>query len=276
MSTIVETRVVSGFPVSIGTSLALESMFEPVQKPFDSSREIPNLIDLGTYDLVMFNAATLVRNLLAAVPSGEMMSYSLDEYEDVLLDEIQYMDGLFALLDTQLQVYTCDYSKAYSGVPQERIRVPSTPRQEFSASVIQKITNTLGKADDVLKFGDRLLVPPPGATLGMNTILVSHIPWDLLSFKQFKKLELLETHTGKLKSRSEWYTKYFETPGADMSFLPLSAKLLPVFGDSVMFKPDNVGYRRRLLAKLQEGGVTPVTNDGTITILKAKVPRTDK
>ncbi len=275
-STLIEKRVTSGFPVSIGTALALESMFEPVQKPYDEAREIPQQIDLSKYDVVMVNVNTLLRNLMSAIPSEELMSYTADEYYAVLMDEMQYLDGLFGLLDTEVKMYINDYSSAFRGVDQKNIRISKTPKQLFMDEVSDKLERYIRQMDDVLALNGELRYPPPAISGNMSVIAITHVPWDLLGFRNFKKLELLETYTGKLKARAEWGSKYYEVPDEDLSFLPLTSKLLPVFGDHVMFRPANISYRRNLLAVFRAGGVTPISTDGTISILMAKVPKENK
>lgn len=271
MSTMIEKRAVSGFPVSIGTALALESMFDPVQKPYDEARELPNMIDLSTYTTVMINVNTLIRNLIAALPSEEVMSYTVDEYKEVLLDEITYLEGLFGLLDTEVKMYTNDYSYAFAGIPQERIRTANTARQQFIEQVTLALENDMKLVDDVISFKGELKPILPDVGSNMKILLISHIPWDLFSYRNFAKFDLLETYTGKLKERKDWFTKYYEVPNTDLSFLPFSKKLLPVLGDHVMFKPDNINYRKRLIAYLSERLVTPITNDGTLSIFMTKV-----
>ncbi len=62
-------RTVSGFPLSIGTGLALESILEPVQEVYDPQRVVPEKIKLNKYDAIWFNIDTLVRNIVGSVPT---------------------------------------------------------------------------------------------------------------------------------------------------------------------------------------------------------------
>ena len=59
------------------------------------------------------------------------------------------------------------------------------------------------------------------------------MPADLLARKDFPKLGLLESHTGKVKTQLEWYTKLNGKP----QHIPFNKAFLTLFGDGVMFSP---------------------------------------
>jgi hypothetical protein len=68
-----------------------------------------------------------------------------------------------------------------------------------------------------------------------QALLISHYPYDLLLAPKFNHMDLLETHTGSIKGRDKWSTKYFN--GSKLPVLPFSQLLLPVFGDKEHFRP---------------------------------------
>lgn len=272
MNETLEKRTMSGFPVSIGTSLALESLFEPVQKPYDESRIIPEMIDLSNYDVVLFNISTLLRNIVGSIPYSEVGSITPYEYKEVLLDEILYLEGLFGMLDCTMQPYINKYDKVLSMYDETTLRAQNASKQRYTTNVIDLVQNDLKLIDDILVFNGDLAVT--GEAPNIKAIIITHIPYDLLSYRKFNKLDLLETHTGILKTRKDWYTKYFPVPDTDMSFLPFSKELLPILGDHVMFKPAYVGYRKALVSHLQAKMINPLTNDGTLKILIPQVPNT--
>jgi hypothetical protein len=49
------TRTISAFPLSISTSLALESIFTPKLPPYDPNRIIPEHINLIDYQEIWIN-----------------------------------------------------------------------------------------------------------------------------------------------------------------------------------------------------------------------------
>src|SRR5690606_9561418 len=69
-----------------------------------------------------------------------------------------------------------------------------------------------------------------------DTMLLTHIPVDLLSADRFSKLVLLESHTGAIKPHLSWYTKL--TNGKELFRMPFNRFTLQVFGDNgVHFAP---------------------------------------
>jgi hypothetical protein len=58
-------------------------------------------------------------------------------------------------------------------------------------------------------------------------------------------LVLLESHTGKIKPRGQWYTKYLN--GKDLVQIPFNEGFLQVFGDSETFRPMDIRFRRAIL-----------------------------
>lgn len=63
----IDARTVSAFPLSVGTSLALESVFNGVQEPIDPNRVIPQKVEINNYDAFWINVGTLFRNLYNAL-----------------------------------------------------------------------------------------------------------------------------------------------------------------------------------------------------------------
>ena len=75
---------------------------------------------------------------------------------------------------------------------------------------------------------------------------MTHYAYDLLSNKDFKTLDLLESHTGVLKSKALWYTKFSDHK--DSVRIPFNELFLQVFGDSTIFHPHDRKLRLEILA----------------------------
>ena len=60
------TRTISAFPISVGTSLALESLFAPRLETIDPERKFER-VDVTKYSEVWINLSTLFRNIVGAV-----------------------------------------------------------------------------------------------------------------------------------------------------------------------------------------------------------------
>lgn len=256
MHPVLTSRPMSGFPVSIATSLALETLFNPTMQVADESRIVPQKVDPTTYDLYMINVSTLARNLLQSVPWRDIATVPKNQVVDALLEEIEFLTGFFQAANLSLKFYWNSYSFALKTYDSKKIRQPTTPQQQAFQQLMDYCTAPIRKQDEVLTFSKDISVDR-----GAKCLLMSHVPWDLLSWGNFHKLDLLESHTGKVKSRKDWNTKYYPIKDKDFSFLPFMEYLLTTFGDNVMFTPAPLKERLELYDVLVKKRVHPLMSE---------------
>lgn len=256
MHPVLATRPMSGFPVSIATSLAMETLFNPVIDVADATRAVPQKVDPVTYDLYMINVSTLVRNLIQSVPWRDISTIPKNQVVDALLEEIEFLTGFFQAANLPLKFYWNSYSFALKTYDSGKIRQPTTSQQQAFQQLMDYCTTPIRKQDEVLTFSKDISVDRSAKCL-----LMSHVPWDLLSWGNFHKLDLLESHTGKVKTRKDWNTKYYPIKDKDFSFLPFMEYLLTTFGDSVMFVPAPLKERLALYDALVKKRVHPLMSE---------------
>lgn len=247
-SSALQERTVSAFPISIGTSLALESIMDGVQPPYDPERVIPDRIDLKHYDEFWINIETLFRNIMGSVPTAVQRGLMNGEILEVMLAETELIKEL-VLNHTQGKVQVVLYRNEQSGLesahPYAILHKPSTTRQIDFANTCEKvcvhfIKNLKDKQQEVQRFHRKLI--PKGKP---KALILTHQAYDLLSVKNFTELDLLESHTGMLKKRSLWYTKLKN--GKELSRIPVNACTMQVFGDSTTFAPQPAALRQQVL-----------------------------
>ena len=102
-------RAMSGFPVSIGTSLALESLLDPVQEVIDPNRVVSKVENPSTYSLLVFNTSTLLRNIIQSIPGRDMLTIPFKDFYEVLLEEIDYLQTTLQLAGITSKFYTNNY-----------------------------------------------------------------------------------------------------------------------------------------------------------------------
>lgn len=248
-------RAFSGFPVSIATGMALETLFEPVQPVYDDSREVPKKVNLKDYNNYIFNVSTLLRNLLNSLPSSEILLIPKKDILDTLLDEITFISELFQMENLNINFYINNYQYVKDTYDKENIlRKPTTDKQLIIENIMKYCLDFISKHDDVTLFTKSIKYKNTDQAL-----LLSHIAWDLLSYDNFIKLDLLESHTGVIKSRKLWNSKYYPLPDHDMSFLPFMEYLLVKFGCSNMFKPAPLKERIELWNSIKKKpGINPL------------------
>lgn len=262
MNPILTDRAKSGFPVSIGTGLALETLLEPEIEVYDDTRELPARVEIKDYNLMVINVSTLLRNLLGAVSREDLSSIKLPEYLDVLKEEIQYLNDLFVFQDLEPYFYIHTYGYVKEHYPPDKLRKATTLKQLQLEMIVNYCLGELQKDSSIHTHTYNIKI-----NKAFKALIITHVPWDLLSYTEFLKLDLLESHTGVLKTRKDWNSKYHKLPNRDMSSLPFSRELLSIFGDNIMFIPDSLKKRVDLYEKLISKKTNPLASDNTIKML---------
>lgn len=263
---ILSARTMSAFPLSIGTSLAFESVFDGVQPPYDPTRKIPEKINIMNYNVFLINVSTLVRNIIGAIPTQEAESLTPRALLMALEDEIRYIIDIVKIHDTLGNVNIYFYSRNYTIIKQtfSRSRIvrfyeAHTAKQINLQNQIEGTVKLLRKNPEFefvhYDLGVNLY---PKSTL--SALLFTHVPYDLLVNESFRILNLLESHTGLLKSRKDFWTKYYDAKKLDLSNIPFQRKLLAIFGDHILFKPTPIIIRQDIIALAKKCQWTSVSS----------------
>jgi hypothetical protein len=258
----ISSRTTSGFPLSIGTSLAMESVFVPVKPTIDPYRKIPQQINIDDYNQVWINIGTLFRNLYNAVDRNFLGKFDGVDVADALSTEMETIADLVVSSSqgkTESVFYNCSYSDLTNRFKLGTLRLPNTEKQLLYADLYKK------SIDNLLKRSQRESIRHIETYQSMfsggsksEALILTHFPIDLLNAKKFRSMDLLESHTGILKKPTDWYTKYYD--GRDLNMLPLNGILLTVFGDDHHFRPQNRAMKEAVLAFAIERRWTCITS----------------
>lgn len=265
-------RTISAFPLSIGTSLALESIFEGKLPAYDPDRQIPVKIPVDQYQEIWINLSTLIRNILGAVSKEDYLKVKPRDILDALTTEIGVINSLFKEEGNNICTpiyYQCDYKSLLDMIKHSgtdiRLRNDKTSAQKHHTGLIHATLDSLfdtAYGDDIIHYTDSLKPKKR-----VNALIITHIPFDLISYSNYKRLDLLESHTGRLKPRSLWYTKYYPVANEDMSHLPFTLKLLLIFGDHVMFHPANMSIRREIIQIARQKKLTSMSSEKLVDMV---------
>lgn len=268
-------RKVSGFQLSISTGMALETLFEPTQAVYDVERTSPQRVPLSRYTNAWFNIDTLIRNIMNATTFNDendrfkstvsITAVRSDAVAEALIQEVELIQSLF-MTEGSARItptfYVTDYASFYSGKDPEnyQYRLATTEKQKlwfntFYAARAKAIQAGL----QVEQFRNELNPPR-----GQKAVILSHVALDLLSYTKFADLELLESHTGKIKTRREWNSKYQSLGQEKFENFPWSKPLLCWLGDKYVLKPLSITIRKKILAVAQERRWTPLTWPATV------------
>lgn len=261
MSEIIYSRETGKYPLSIGTSLAIESLTnvsDLVQHPSPPLEQV---------DEVWVNLRTLLRNLVNSVPTEHRAKLFPDELESVLYSEMGFIaQAIQEQSSAKVVFYRSDLVMAK--YIHARIRHAKTENQKFMDGIMAKVLSKVVKhfkEHPAENFEVKTFLLKVHPDKKCRAYILTHMPIDLLSYRSFSSLILLESHTGKIKERQFWYTKYFNgTKDEDISRLPFNEKLLQVFGDNVSFAPYDMKVRKDILELAKKFNWTPLTTDDRV------------
>lgn len=266
----VQDRTVSGFQLSISTGMAMETLFTPTQSVFDPERVAPERVALSRFTDVWINVDTLIRNILNAttfdeskdrfMPPDRIAGVRANTVHDALQQEIELIQTLFMIEGggrITPTFYVTDYTSFYTGKDPEHYkkRLASTDKQIAWFRILDTTRQlALATNQSIKTFRNEL--QPSGQP---NALILSHIALDLLSYNRFGNLELLESHTGKVKTRREWNSKYQPLGTEKFENFPWCKPLLCWLGDKYVLKPLSITIRKRILEVSKLRRWTPMT-----------------
>ena len=256
-SHLVSSRAVGAFPISIATSIALEHVLgvQSEANPEPKPKSIQN------YREFWLNIKTLYRNLYGALEKQAALEVLPDILAETLWQEMEMLASIISQYSngvTKVVFYLSNYKGIRERYKLATFKGDHTEKQIANAVLMK---NTLAKLfkdhketdEQDIRIFDLHLKP----TQNVNTLILTHIAYDLVSYKNFGTLTLLESHTGSIKTREKWYTKYHN--GKELPALPFMEGLLPVFGDNEFFSPLNSKSRKEILDLAAKYNWSPAT-----------------
>ncbi len=247
MSSPVVMREMGELPVSIGTSFSLQGLYNthPDKTP-------EKILPASKGEVLYINLRTMLRNVFNATESDKVIHVKAKDYVNALKDEIQDISSFMENQEHPLKLFF--YLPTYASLHKEfgntaDLREPSTDLQKAKLEVeksvfalIEKEINLLEEERRYINIIDMEIKAPER----QRAFILSHLPIDLLYAKGFSNVLLLESHTGKVKSENEWYTKF---SAEARERIPFNKATLTFFGDSGgMFKPQHHKARKALTA----------------------------
>lgn len=243
-------RAMGAYPLSIATSLAIESLYNRhPDRPKEA--QLPAL----KAKTIWINLRTLFRNIYGSLPSEEARGVIPLDYADVIEDEIQNLRAILSTEEHPLDVVF--YCPTYKGIEKEYGRGDLRPKhtdkqlaylalENGAFEVLWERYGSLSETESPVFFVDcEIKTKTPD-----KAFFITHYPVDLLNTVGFDSVLLLESHTGVIKDKFKWNSK-FHTKGCDR--IPFNQGTLLFFGDSgLMFKPQPIKARRRVLEIAEE------------------------
>lgn len=244
-------------PISIATALAIESAFGVTEEHPEHKKKPP----INQYRAIWFNVRTLLRNLLGAVNREQRNLVKDDDLIDALTAEINVITGALESFTQGLckpYFYIQSYPNLEKKYPYCFIRNPKTEIQKALLSQEDYVLEALLK-NDVIQI-EQSEITLKGCP--QNTLIVTHMPIDLLSRYEFQSLVLLESHTGKVKPHTQWSTKLTGGANIDLTRMPFNHVTLQLFGDGVHFQTFPIKEKRQFIEMANKYLWNPTTTLG--------------
>lgn len=252
IQTAVDNREKGQIPITIGTSLALEAGMgtypdrPEIPPPFTRAKQL------------WINLRTIVRNLYACLPTDLKDQVLPDDMWPAALEELSIIASAIGKAThggTKVVYYVSDYTRLNQRFPGATIKEPTTPKQivqhRLEETTLQlMLANNQEHEVQFYEFDIQGQWPA--------SFILTHLPVDLLARYRFERLELMESHTGRIKGPGAWSTKL--TNGKELEQIPFNKFTLQLFGDnSNMFAPQSITLRRLVVELATRWNWTNVT-----------------
>lgn len=259
---IVLMRKVSGFQLSISTGMAMETLFAPRQATYDPTRIPPRRVSLKDYDSLWINVQTLLRNIINATEFTDVRQIRPEFLAEALSQEIEQIQSLCSN-EGQGQITPCFFTTTYHNFysrqgSEYKVRVPETDKQKAWFKTLSDGL-TLG-----FQQGLPIAFKLHPRFNGERVLLMSHLAPDLLEYRDFASMELLESHTGRVKTMREWNTKYSPLGTEKWAHMPWCKPLLCYLGDKYVFAPLSISIRKSILELSKERRWSPMTSSSIV------------
>lgn len=238
-------RTLGYFPISISTSLAFEGLFgyHP-ELPQQINPEKPLYLE---YDKVCINVRTLIRNVLGSFETDARKRLTPKRVLGITKSEIVVIEE-FLRTETNGNLIPWFYIDTQPRLNQRfgkaNFRNPSTENQLAEFAIEKYVLESL-LTDSQYKQINKVEHDFP-LDVTANALIITHHPVDLLNQYKFNRLAILESHTGKVKVRTDWYTKLKTLP-REVTNVPFNKFTLQMFGDGTMFAPMPIKLRRYVI-----------------------------
>ena len=236
-------RTTSSFGISIGTGLMLESVFNPTEDRYDPDREIPIHIDIDDYHIHYYNIYTLARNVITAIADKSIREdvFMSSTLLYTVLEDISNIVELYRDTKCKPILFIPNYSKVFKNMNiGKEGTIVNKDYEIYTYMLKMSKTKNIDIPMDI-EHGTHLL-----KSNLKSTLITTHISSDLLNYRRIPKLKLLESHTGKLKDRSEWYTKLHKLGTKQLNIIPFIEELVYILGDKNFVLPFKLTIRRKL------------------------------
>lgn len=253
-------------PMSIGTALAFESIC-------GLGEFLTPQPQIMKHDVVWINIRTLFRNCLGSIGKDYKNSVRAQDIVHGMVEDCRIIESTLTSQTTG-RVKPVFYFCSFKGLEKEfkyaYWKQVKTNKQKIEQDLETSTIKLFLKEENIQPDLDYRHYDVKITDSDRRAIILTHYPVDLLWRKKFATLMLLESHTGKLKSKVEWYTKL--TNGKKYSRIPFNRLTLQLFGDNnLIFASMLPSLKNKLLEIAEQDKWTPATTDERVSVSLNKI-----
>jgi len=208
---ILKDRVLSSFGISVGTGIALESLFTPTEMRIDDLRKVSSFNK--DYKILYISIYTLLRNIIQCMPSKEsrivMDSGDITPLLNIVKEEMSIIKTIGSTVNKEVIFFR--YTPIKSQVVKVDNKKPT--RVDFMREKYLKIVDELEIDELKNKISD--------------SVMLTNLGFDLVDYKGF----WLKSHTGEVTPVIDFNKVYKVLKDQDMDRFPFCGYLLSIFGD---------------------------------------------
>lgn len=245
MQHIIERRDMGYYPISIGTSLALETLTRP--KDSDPDRKIPDIpVGLDSFGCLAINLNTLCRTMIGSMRTDALelpitKSTGKELYDNVM-QEVNIIRSIVEK-DIPVRVYLCTYDNLERFDKKFHFRRVRTGKALHYDRLLTKFLEVSRREPiDIIYKGFTDL---RNLSLGQKILVHTSHPYDIINNERASLI--LEPHTGEVLARNLFYKKLYKLPKLDMSMIPLNKVTYLLFGDKHLISPIPIKLRKEIL-----------------------------
>lgn len=237
-----EGKTQGKFSLSIGTSLAVETLFG-INDLVPASNPLP----YTKYEYLFVNIRTLVRNLYNAVQKELKVTWTRDHYLREIMEELMILPEIIndqSKGKLGLVYYINSYKSLQRQYPSAILKQSKTVSQKLYDDIEEHIVKHVQLAvrnNQIRVMLNDMSITLPEKTMG--NLLLTHIAVDLVPFARTRRVQLLESHTGIIKDAARWYTKL---NGKELERIPFGEFSIQVYGDGKHFAGLPFKYKKYL------------------------------
>lgn len=257
------------FPLSVGTSLALEALFGLQVEDGKLLARSDVAPHKGRRSLWV-NTNTLYRNYTNAFEKDTYLEVSPNKLLLAFAEEVEMMLGILKdeAPSLEVELYYCRYDGLQRMFPAAKMRQPSTPKQVEKHKLQEGIMGAFLKtpvASKVHTFKGALQAPEE-----RNVVVLTHNCTDLWEIGRSSNSLLLESFTGALKPPSQWNTKFYK--GSEFNWMPFNPGVNAILGDSEVFHPQPQSVKKLFVQLSVDNHWTILTTRDKIRVNIDKLP----